>query len=86
MIKAKNIELLKEERVQQEISRHRWIESEKAGQDIGYDKAAGDWLNLYSDGWLAYSKSSQEPKREAKKVVTEAKKVVAEVKKTAKKK
>lgn len=75
MGKAKNSELLKEEKVQQEISRHRWIESEKAGHDIGYDKAAGDWLNLYSDGWLAHNKTPQAPKRDAKKVVSEVKKV-----------
>ena len=69
MVKAKNIELLKNELVQQEINRHRWIEGEKAGCDIGYDKAAADWLNLYSDGWLAHHKPVKvAPKRDAKKV------------------
>ena len=37
-------ELLKDRRVVEEINRHLWIESEKAGYDIGFDKAASDWL------------------------------------------
>ena len=71
MIKAKNIELLKDEQAVTEINRHRWIESEKAGCDIGFDKAAADWLNTYSDGWLAFRnpvKAKKEPARSAKKV------------------
>ncbi len=48
----KNSELLKDERVKEEIGRHRWIESEKSGMDIGFDKAAADWLNRFSDAWL----------------------------------
>lgn len=27
-----------------EIERHKWYESEKAGYDIGWDRAAVDWL------------------------------------------
>jgi hypothetical protein len=77
MSKVKNEELLKNAQVQEEISRHRWIESEKAGTDIGFDKAAADWLNSYSDGWLAHNKpaavkevkaAKAAPKRDAKKV------------------
>ncbi len=56
MIKAKNMELLKNEEVLAEINRHRWIESEKAGSEIPFDKAAKDWLDRFSDGWLAYHK------------------------------
>jgi hypothetical protein len=48
----KNAELLKDERVKEEIGRHRWIESEKAGMDIGFDRAAEDWLNRFSDSWI----------------------------------
>jgi hypothetical protein len=48
----KNAELLKDERVKEEIGRHRWIESEKAGSDIGFDRAAEDWLNRFSDSWM----------------------------------
>ena len=47
-------ELLKNPQVQEEISRHRWLESEKTGHDIGYEKAAEDWLNRFSAAWLQY--------------------------------
>jgi len=67
----KNQGLLNDDRVQQEISRHRWLESEKAGSDIGFDKAAADWLNRFSDGWLehhgALKASKPAPKRSARR-------------------
>lgn len=70
MSKLKNEDLLKDERIQQEINRHRWIESEKAGTDIGFDKAAVDWLTRFSDGWLAHhaqpKAAKAAPKRSAK--------------------
>jgi len=46
--------LLKNKKVLEEISRHRWIESEKTGQDIGFDKAATDWLENFSQAWMQY--------------------------------
>lgn len=30
--------------VRKEIERHKWFESEKAGYDIGWDRAAVDWM------------------------------------------
>jgi len=30
--------------VRQEIERHKWYESEKAGYDIGWERAAIDWM------------------------------------------
>lgn len=47
--------LLKDKRVTDEINRHKWLESEIAGYDIGYDKAAEDWIENYADAWLAYN-------------------------------
>lgn len=47
-------ELLKDKRVIEEISRHLWIESEKAGYDIGFEKAADDWLKRFSGEWMNY--------------------------------
>jgi hypothetical protein len=72
MSTIKNQELLKDGRVQEEISRHRWIESEKAGKDIGFDKASTDWLNRFSDAWIQYNSapkavSKAEPKADAKR-------------------
>ena len=47
-------DLLKDKRVVEEIHRHLWIESEKAGQDIGFDSAAQDWLVNFSKAWMDY--------------------------------
>jgi len=35
----------------EEILRHKWIESEKAGQDIGFEKALLDWIVKYRSSW-----------------------------------
>lgn len=37
----------------EEILRHKWIESEKAGQDIGFERALLDWIVKYRSGWRA---------------------------------
>jgi len=46
--------LLNDRRVIDEINRHLWIESEKAGRDIGFDKAKEDWLANFSKAWMRY--------------------------------
>jgi len=43
-------ELLRE---REEILRHKWLESEKAGQDIGFDKALLDWVIRHRSAWRA---------------------------------
>ena len=35
-----------------EILRHKWIESEKAGYDIGFDRALIDWIIRYRSDWV----------------------------------
>jgi hypothetical protein len=35
----------------EEILKHKWIESEKAGADIGFEKALGDWIVKYRSSW-----------------------------------
>tara|TARA_B100001248_G_scaffold262503_1_gene258937 strand:+ start:32598 stop:32831 length:234 start_codon:yes stop_codon:yes gene_type:complete len=35
----------------EEILRHKWIESEKAGHDIGFERALLDWIRNYRDHW-----------------------------------
>jgi hypothetical protein len=37
----------------EEILRHKWIESEKAGCDIGFDRALIDWCFKYRLSWRA---------------------------------
>ena len=34
-----------------EILRHKWIESEKSGRDIGFEKALLDWIIKYRSNW-----------------------------------
>jgi len=35
----------------EEILKHKWIESEKAGADIGFEKALLDWIVKYRSSW-----------------------------------
>lgn len=35
----------------EEILRHKWIESEKQGHDIGFEKALLDWVMRHRGGW-----------------------------------
>ena len=37
-----------------EIMKHKWIESEKAGKDIGFEKALTDWVNKHRTGWVTH--------------------------------
>jgi hypothetical protein len=42
----------------EEILKHKWIESEKAGHDIGFERALTDWIIKYRSAWR---KSRQNP-------------------------
>jgi hypothetical protein len=42
-----------------EILRHKWIESEKAGQDIGFERALLDWIRKHREKW----RSARGPKK-----------------------
>lgn len=46
--------LLQDKQVVEEIKRHKWLESELAGHDIGFDAAADDWFQKYAADWVAY--------------------------------
>jgi hypothetical protein len=35
----------------EEILRHKWIESEKVGHDIGFEKALLDWIVKHRASW-----------------------------------
>lgn len=37
----------------EEILRHKWIESEKAGYDIGFERALLDWIRNHRERWRA---------------------------------
>lgn len=35
----------------EEILRHKWLESEKAGRDIGFEQALTDWIIKHRSKW-----------------------------------
>ena len=35
----------------EEILKHKWLESEKAGRDLGFDWALTDWLLKHRSNW-----------------------------------
>lgn len=37
-----------------EILKHKWIESEKVGKDIGFEQALVDWVNKHRTGWVTH--------------------------------
>ncbi|MDD5431709.1 MAG: PilZ domain-containing protein [Candidatus Omnitrophica bacterium] len=42
---------LKDPRALAEIRKHKWIESQKAGREIGFATAACDWVDKYGQPW-----------------------------------
>lgn len=48
----KNSTLYKEFQAErEEILKHKWIESEKAGHDIGFERALTDWIIKHRSKW-----------------------------------
>jgi hypothetical protein len=43
----------------EEILRHKWIESEKAGHDIGFERALLDWIVKHRSNWRKSRKDSR---------------------------
>jgi hypothetical protein len=49
---VKNSSLYKEFQAElDEILKHKWIESEKAGRDIGFEQALTDWIMKHRSKW-----------------------------------
>lgn len=47
-----HLSLYKEfEAEREEILKHKWYESEKAGYDIGFERALTDWIIKYRQEW-----------------------------------
>jgi len=59
--------LLKDKRVIEEINKHLWIESQKAGYSIGIERATDEWIRLYAEGWLKYNKPEKYNETRTKK-------------------
>src|SRR5438552_9048116 len=37
--------------IREEILKYKWIESEKAGHDIGFEQALTDWIHKHCSNW-----------------------------------
>ena len=44
---------------EKEAQRYKWIESEKAGHDIGFERALIDWIVKYRSAWLKHRKGDE---------------------------
>ena len=44
----------------EEILRHKWLESEKAGHDIGFEKALLDWIVKHRSHWRSQRVTSSQ--------------------------
>ncbi|HTJ77761.1 MAG TPA: hypothetical protein VL357_02090 [Rariglobus sp.] len=42
----------------EEILRHKWIESERLGYDIGFERALLDWIRKHRESWRASRRPS----------------------------
>jgi hypothetical protein len=45
----------------EEILRHKWIESERLGHDIGFERALLDWIRKHREGWRSARRSQPSP-------------------------
>jgi hypothetical protein len=41
----------------EEILRHKWLESERLGHDIGFERALLDWIRKYRENWRSARRS-----------------------------
>ncbi len=57
----KNSSLYKEFQAErEEILKHKWIESEKAGRDIGFERALTDWIIKHRSKWRKNRQQQQQ--------------------------
>ncbi len=45
----------------EEILKHKWIESEKAGHDIGFERALTDWIVKHRSKWRKTRQTANQP-------------------------
>ncbi len=45
----------------EEILRHKWIESERLGHDIGFERALLDWIRKHRESWRTARRSQPAP-------------------------
>ncbi|AHF93615.1 hypothetical protein OpiT1DRAFT_00993 [Opitutaceae bacterium TAV1] len=45
----------------EEILKHKWLESERLGYDIGFERALLDWIRKHRESWRASRRTRQQP-------------------------
>ncbi|MDF9826652.1 hypothetical protein M2103_002282 [Ereboglobus sp. PH5-5] len=45
----------------EEILRHKWLESERLGYDIGFERALLDWIRKHREGWRTARRAQTPP-------------------------
>lgn len=45
----------------EEILRHKWLESERLGYDIGFERALLDWIRRHREKWRAARRAQATP-------------------------
>lgn len=45
--------------LREEIMKHKWIESEKSGYDVGLEFAITDWMKNHRENWLKSRKEKE---------------------------
>ena len=45
----------------EEILKHKWLESERLGYDIGFERALLDWIRKHREGWRAARRQQSSP-------------------------
>jgi hypothetical protein len=43
----------------EEILKHKWLESERLGYDIGFERALLDWIRKHRESWRAARRQQQ---------------------------
>ncbi|HVZ64777.1 MAG TPA: hypothetical protein VG936_09420 [Lacunisphaera sp.] len=49
----------------EEILKHKWIESERLGYDIGFERALLDWIRKHRDSWRAARRAQMAASQQA---------------------
>ena len=62
----------------EEILRHKWLESERLGYDIGFERALLDWIRKHRDGWRAHRRALLQQQQQAQAALRAATGVLVE--------
>lgn len=56
-----NFQVISNKQIREEIRKHKWIESEKIGRDIGFATAAIDWIKNHGEEWRKHHSNETSP-------------------------